>query len=124
MKLEDIEKEVNHIFESGANEIRIINLIKNISFPLSQKKEYELKFLTNLNPFKKDDILKCEPLQYGFSGGFEGDCHGGQWTTEGGMYPTVIVKILKTEKSAELNYVGHVLVFELSDIDLVDLSCR
>lgn len=28
--MSDIEREVNHIFESGANEVRVIKLIKNL----------------------------------------------------------------------------------------------
>ena len=45
--------------------------------------------------FKENETYKVIVKQYGFVGGFEGECHGGQWTTDGLIESAVIVEIVK-----------------------------
>ena len=83
---------------------------------------YQIEFLTDLRPFKKGDKIICKPLQYGFAGGFDSNCHGGQWTTEGNIEACVIVEVLKSDLSEKNNLTGHVLNYELCSINLINLD--
>jgi len=69
--------------------------------------------------FKQSQCFRVDVQTFGFRGGFEGNCHSGQWTIDGNIEPCVIFIIEEIITGVfKPEYIGTVLCLDLCDIIL------
>ena len=88
---------------------------------INKKYLLTLKFNITHNgiEFRQSQCFRVDVQTFGFRGGFDGNCHGGQWTTEGNIEPCVIFVIEEVVGDISIpGYTGTVLCLDLCDIIL------